>query len=174
MTAIGFNMVLETERLLVRKYRAGDEEDFFRMNGDEEIVRYIRPAKSREACDLFLMEVIKYAEENPLFGRWAAHEKSSGTFVGSFAIIPVEGTANFQVGYSFIKAAWGKGYASELTLAGIAYFFERTSFNELYAITEAANIPSQKVLYKNGFRQSSVRNEQGKDLLEFVFDRKIR
>ena len=171
MNSLGFNMIFETERLSVRRYQAGDGENFFRMNGDEEIVRYIRPAKSREECDQFLLEVIKYSEDNPLFGRWAVNEKLSGSFVGTFAIIPVEGSSNFQVGYSLVKKAWGKGYASELTLAGTSYFFENTSSNELFALTESANIPSQKVLVKGGFIQSAVRPEGGKDVLEFVIKR---
>ena len=141
------------------------------MNGDEEIVRYIRPAKSREECDRFLLEVIKYSEENPSFGRWAVNEKEKGNFVGTFAIIPVDGTDNLQLGYSLLKTVWGKGYATELTKEGIAYFFRKTHNNELYALTQAENIPSHKVLLKSGFIRSKAISEDGKEILEFIYKR---
>jgi [ribosomal protein S5]-alanine N-acetyltransferase len=171
MPTENFNIVFQTERLIVRTYNADDKENFFLMNGDEEIVRYIRAAKSREECDRFLLEVIKYSDENPLFGRWAVHEKETGNFAGTFAIIPVEGTDHLQLGYSLLKTAWGKGYATELTKAGIAYFFEKTLLNELHALTQAENIPSQKVLLKSGFIQSGSVFEEGKDILEFIYKR---
>ena len=39
--------VFETERLLVRRHTMADEEDFFILNSDIDIVRFIRPPKSR-------------------------------------------------------------------------------------------------------------------------------
>ncbi|MCW3119124.1 MAG: family N-acetyltransferase [Chitinophagaceae bacterium] len=172
MTTTGFNIVFETERLIVRRYHAEDKENFFLMNGDEEIVRYIRQAKSREESDLFLLQVMEYAEEHPLFGRWAVNEKESGDFVGTFAVIPVNGTDNLQLGYSFIKTVWGKGYATELTKAGVDYFFQKTRHHEIYALTESENIPSQKVLLKSGFIQSGhISKDGGKEILEFIYKR---
>ena len=169
MTPTQIKIIFETERLIVRNYHLDDKENFFRMNGDEEIVRFIRPAKSGEECDRFLLEVIEYSKDNPLFGRWAVDEKPSGRFVGTFAIIPVEGTDNMQLGYSLIKEAWGVGYATELTRAGIDYFFGNTKYNELYALTEQENISSQKVLLKNGFlRSADVKREGEKVILEYI------
>ncbi|HUM65817.1 MAG TPA: GNAT family N-acetyltransferase, partial [Chitinophagaceae bacterium] len=141
----------------------------FMMNGDEEIVRYIRPPKSREESDLFLLEVIKYSQENPLYGRWAVFEKESGEFAGTFAVIPIENADNMQLGYSLIKRNWGKGYATELTLAGLQYVFTRTPLTEIYAITEAGNLASQKVLQKVGFRFQRSFEENGKELFQYQY-----
>ncbi|MES1220266.1 MAG: GNAT family N-acetyltransferase [Bacteroidota bacterium] len=169
MNRTDIKIVFETERLIVRTFKPDDGDIFFAMNGDEEIVRYIRPVKSKEECDRFLLEVIKYSDDNPLFGRWAVHEKQTGDFAGSFAVIPVEGTENFQLGYSLLKKNWGNGYATELTKGGIVYFFEKTNYNEVYAITEAGNIPSQKVVLKCGFEISCTRKENEKEIIEFIF-----
>jgi len=171
MNTNDITVVFQTERLTVRRYQPDDQENFFIMNGDEEIVRYIRPAKSRDESDRFLQEVIQYSEENPLFGRWAVNERETGNFVGTFAIIPVEGTDNLQLGYSLVKPAWGKGYATELTVAGIDYFFKNTPCHELYALTDPRNSSSQMVLLKAGFIQSGSLVEEGKEILEFVYIR---
>ena len=48
-------IIFETERLIVRQYDFGtDAENFFLLNSDEEVMRYIRATKSREECDAFL------------------------------------------------------------------------------------------------------------------------
>lgn len=163
------HFIFETGRLIVRPYNYDlDVENFFRLNGDEEIVRYIRPVKTKEESDAFLKEVIAAADENPLMGRWAVDEKQSGKFVGSFAFIPVEGTDDSQLGYALLKEYWGKGFATELMQEGIKYVFSKTTLNEVYGITEAANIASQKVLLKVGFVHYKTYSEKGKDVCCFV------
>lgn len=163
--------IFETERLLVRQFTTGDGNEFFLMNGDEEVVRYIRPAKTKEECDVFLQEIIKYAEENPLFGRWAVYEKSGGSFVGSFAVIPIKGTDKMQLGYSLLREMRGKGYATELTNNGIQYFFEKTDDAVLYAQTESENTSSVKVLLRCGFIESGSHREGEKEIIEFSVNR---
>src|SRR5215211_6314916 len=119
-------LIFETERLIVRPYTQNDQEIFFLLNSNAEVVRYIRPAKNREECNQFLLEVIAAFKANPLFGRWAVHEKISNTFVGSFAVIPVEQTEFMQMGYALLPAFWGKGFATELTKKGLEYVFTQT------------------------------------------------
>ena len=48
-------IIFETERLIVRQYVfEADAENFFLLNSDEEVMKYIRATKSREECDAFL------------------------------------------------------------------------------------------------------------------------
>ena len=163
------NVIFETERLIVRQYDFDiDADNFFLLNGDEEVVRYIRTAKTREECDVFLKQVIADYKMNPLMGRWAAIDKSNAVFVGSFAFIPVEGTKDSQLGYAFLKEHWGKGYATELMREGIKYVFGNTDLKEVYGITEAANIASQKVLLKVGFTLKENYKEREKEMCRFV------
>ena len=164
-------IIFETARLVVRQYRPDDQENFFAMNGDEEIVRYIRPAKTKEESDIFLAEVIGYYFENPLYGRWAVNEKQTGNFVGTFALIPIEKTSKMQLGYSLLKPAWGQGYATELTKAGLMYVFSKTPLSEIWGITEAGNIPSQKVLLKAGFKISGSYMDDGKEIFSYLFSK---
>jgi len=170
-TTTNFNIIFETERLIVRLYDLNDEESFFLLNGDEEVVRYIRPAKTKDECAIFLGEIIKYSEENPTSGRWAVDEKATNKNIGMFAIIPVDNSDRLQLGYSFLKESWGKGYSTELTKAGITYFFDTTNKNEVYGITEMPNIASQKVLLKCGFKLNSSYTKGEREIQEYVFYR---
>jgi [ribosomal protein S5]-alanine N-acetyltransferase len=164
-------IIFETERLRVRQFTADDAYEFFLMNGDEEVVRYIRPVKTRAECDVFLQEIIKYSEEHPLFGRWAVYEKNSGHFVGSFAAIPIKDTEKMQLGYALLREMRGKGYATELTKKGIQYFFENTDYTVVHAQTESGNSASAKVLLRCGFTESGRHMEGEKEIVEFSINK---
>jgi ribosomal-protein-alanine N-acetyltransferase len=165
-------IIFETERLIVRQYvLETDADNFFAINGDEEVMRYIRTTKSREECDTFFKKNIEAYKTNPLMGRWAVYEKATGKFIGSFAFIPVEGSEDSQLGYALLKEYWGKGFATELTKEGIKYVFEKTDLNEVYGITQVENTDSQKVLLKSGFKHHRNYKEDGKDISCFIIKR---
>jgi [ribosomal protein S5]-alanine N-acetyltransferase len=160
--------IFQTERLLVSAYTENDQENFFLLNGDPDVVRFIRPAKTKEECIKFLSEVMAAAEATPLYGRWAVHEKTSNAFVGSFALIPVENSDRMQLGYALLPPHWGKGYATELTRAGIHYVFTNTPLDIVYGYTEKPNLASQKVLLKSGFHFLEEKTEGEKMLVVFA------
>jgi len=164
--------IFETARLIVKPYTENDKEFFFALNGNADVVRYIRAVKTREQCDQFLLEIVAAANATPLYGRWAVHEKNSGEFVGSFAVIPVENSDQMQMGYALLPQHWGKGYATELTKEGLHYVFAKTPLQIIYGYTEKPNTPSQKVLLKCGFRYVSNKIEAGREIVEFVLSKK--
>ncbi|MGK2861423.1 MAG: GNAT family N-acetyltransferase [Chitinophagaceae bacterium] len=161
--------MFETKRVWVCHYSKNDGAHFFSLNGDKEIMQYIRPAKTREETDLFLSEIFQKQEDNPGEGRWAVWEKNSGGFIGSFAFIPIEGTDKMQIGYALLKSEWGKGYATELTYGGLQYVFTKTDLSEIFAVTEVPNIASQKVLLKAGFIMNRAYEEGDKKLYQYIF-----
>lgn len=163
--------IFQTERLVVRSYTEADGEHFFALNGNEEVVRYIRPVSDREQSDTFLARVLADADAQPLYGRWAVEDKVLGDYIGTFAVIPVEGTERMQLGFALLPQNWGKGYATELTSAGLNYIFSHTPINVIYAYAEKPNVNSQKVLRKCGFVQSGEHKEEEKDIVEFSLDR---
>jgi [ribosomal protein S5]-alanine N-acetyltransferase len=162
-------IIFETERLIVRHYNDEDADNFFLLNADPEVMRYIRPVRNRPDTDQFFAEVIQYSKDNPAYGRMAAIEKKSGAFVGSFAIIPLEKTVHMQLGYSLLPNHWGKGYGTELVRAGLAYIFTQTNLDEIFGVTESSNWASQHVLLKSGFTPHSTVMEGEKELNRFNF-----
>ncbi len=144
-------IVFDTERLIVRHYTHDDADNFYLLNADPDVMRYIRPVRSRADTDLFFEEVIRYSENNPAVGRMAVVDKKSGEFVGSFAIIPIEHTDLMQLGYSLLPKYWGVGYATELVKRGLIYIFTSTDIEEIFGVTESMNTASQRVLLKSGF-----------------------
>ena len=156
--------IFETERLIIRPYTMDDLDNFFRMNGDEEVMRYIRPAQTLEQSKEFLQKIINDYAERPGKGRWGMFSKEDHQFVGSFAVIPVENSDQFQLGYALLKENWGKGWASEAVRGGIKYAFDQLGLTEIAAITYPENLLSQKVLLKSGFIFDKTFWEKDKEL----------
>jgi RimJ/RimL family protein N-acetyltransferase len=144
--------IFETADWLIREFTFEDAGPFFLINSDEQVMRYIRPVKSKEDSDVFLSENIRQYRERPGTGRWAVAEKNSGRIIGMFSLLPMEGDAGkLHIGYAFLPDYWGKGYATVLLNAGSAYFFEHNAHDALYAITRKENVASERVLLKCGF-----------------------
>jgi [ribosomal protein S5]-alanine N-acetyltransferase len=161
--------IFSTDRLKVRTYTTEDHELFFALNGNALVMQYIRAAKNREESKAYLQENISFYLEHPGMGRWAVFEKTSGGFVGSFAVLPIpEVENNIQIGYALLPEHWGKGYASELTKQGIQYAFGMFGIDDLFAITESPNIASQKVLMRAGFKEQRRMMENGKELILYI------
>jgi ribosomal-protein-alanine N-acetyltransferase len=163
-------LIFETDRLIVRPFTTEDKNNFFLINGDEEVMRYIRAAKTREECDKFLEEIIAGYTGGPEMGRWAVEERATGVFVGSFVIIPIpDMPEKIQLGYALLKDFWGKGYATELTQAGVSFAFYELGLEVIFGVTEIPNIASQKILLKAGFIADETYIEGEKELVRFVF-----
>lgn len=174
MTETDKTIAFETERLIVRRLTKHDKDYFFQLNGSAEVMRYIRAPKNREESDAHLEMILadEAANPKPGAGRWLVEEKTTGVFVGSFAIIPIPSEPEkTQLGYSFIPDHWGKGYATELAKAGLQFFLDNSSIPEIYGVTETENVASFKVLQKAGFIYHSTKIEEGKELTIFIVRR---
>ena len=165
-------IIFETERLLVRPYTKSDYDNYFSLHGNAKVMQYIRPAQTREEADAKFEETILNVSVHPFMGRWAVVEKNSGIFIGSFVFIPIpDELEKTQLGYSFLPEYWGKGYATEVTMAGVNYFYTKTPLLEIYGVTETPNLASQKVLLNAGFQPFATKMEGEKELLVFIVKR---
>jgi RimJ/RimL family protein N-acetyltransferase len=164
------NIILETERLILREWTLDDAREMFEICRDAEVMRYIgtgKPYKTLEEAEKFLHWATEYQKENG-FCRWAAIEKSSGKIVGSCGFAYPHDTPEIELGYLFDRAVWGKGFATEAARACLSYGFEKLEFREIIAITDLENTASQRVLEKIGFTQRGVENINGDESLVYL------
>lgn len=160
-------IIFVTDRLQVRTLREDDGDFYYALHGNAEIMRYIRPAKNRDDCDLLLTQHIDINNQLAPCGRWLAFDKNNGDFIGSFVVIPIDKTDYMQLGYSLLQKNWGKGYATELVHGGLEYIFTKTALAAIYGVVEEGNIASQKVLLKAGFADDIVLKDGDKTLLRY-------
>jgi len=148
---------LETERLILRPIQIEDTGDLYRLDSNPEVHRFLgnKPisclGKARSYIDYIIMQYEKYS-----IGRWAAVEKSSGDFIGWTGLKmnfenEMNGHRNFyDIGYRFMPEYWGKGYATESSIAARDYFFRNYKNVKLCGMAEPDNGASCRVLEKIG------------------------
>ena len=142
------------------------------MYSDPAIMEFIRPPlKIEETKKIYEDQLLQYPIE-PQLGRYMIVEKNSDIFVGLFMLRKNVEREGVEIGYSFRKQDWGKGYATEIVKKGIEYAFGFTPFNNIYALTHLRNENSKRVLTKSGFTYQKDINEDGKQSNLFYIQKK--
>lgn len=160
--------LFDTNVLIISRFDESDEEDFYQLNSHSDVMRYIRPVKSREECALFLLENIKLYRDGSTIGRYHVAEKSTGNFAGTFSVLMMPDRDAFHVGYALMPWAQGRGWAKELLQGGLQWLAAKSKRPEIFAITEPANQISVVLLQKAGFQQLDDITDHGKQLNVFM------
>ena len=106
---------LETERLILRPWHAGDFAAFERYYADADDARFVGGQKDREhAWRHLALQLGHWALKG--FGYWAVDEKASGAFVGCAGLWQSPGFPEMELGYWLVREHRGKGYAREACL----------------------------------------------------------
>ncbi|WP_020539985.1 GNAT family N-acetyltransferase [Nonomuraea coxensis] len=155
---------LETARLILRPFTTADADHLVALHNDAEVMRHLNGGKPvpRERI---------VGETLPRFVRGdfhAAVEKASGDFLGWFHLRPAEGgpADELELGYRLHRAAWGKGYATEGSLALIDRAFGELGARRVFAQTMAVNLRSRRVMEKCGMRLVRTFHEDWPDPIE--------
>jgi len=147
---------IETERLILRNMLPTDVDGMFELDSDPEVHKYLgnKPFKSKSQSEEIINGIMEQYKEFGI-GRWAMVNKQTNEFIGWSGLklntITFNGYTNFfDVGYRIIKRFWGKGYATESSIAALNYGFKTLKLDTIYAITEKGNEASHRVLLKIG------------------------
>ncbi len=147
-------LVLETPRLLFRRFTEADAPLLNALHSDPEVMRYISkgvPQSLAEIEEKVLPRWLAYHDEYEHFGFWAAHERATKAFIGWFHLRPFRGDPDeIEVGYRLHRRFWGQGYATEGSRALIEKAFTDWGVEKIVATTLAENAASRRVMEKCG------------------------
>ena len=153
LTHIGTETI-ETERLILRRFRYTDDEAMLKYwIADEKIQSlYSEPTyTTKEAVKELLDKYIASYEKEDYY-RWAIIEKISGECIGQIAYFLVDNKNNFaEIEYCIGSDYQCKGFATEATKAVIEYGFNKINLHKIQICTKTINIPSKRVIEKCGF-----------------------
>jgi RimJ/RimL family protein N-acetyltransferase len=106
--------------------------------------------------------IARYASE-PEHCTWGGMilERATRTAVGSMGVKgePDEHGA-IEFGYGLVPAAWGRGYATEMARAFVAWLLAQPAVTRVTAETRTDNAASMRVLEKCGFRRCGERLDE--------------
>lgn len=142
--------MLETGRLLLRRLRPSDEAVLVALDSDPEVMRYIG---SRGGTPEEIVERARQRIDANLgaLGWWIVEGRDDHAFHGIAGLLPMPEGEDTELAYRFVRAAWGRGIATEAATALADYAFDGAGLARLVAVTFPENTPSQRVLEKIGF-----------------------
>ncbi|WP_333878983.1 GNAT family N-acetyltransferase [Flavobacterium sp.] len=151
------NLIIETDRLLLRPLELSDAEAMFAMDSNPKVHQYLwqTPVKHPDEVIKVIEYVRKQYERNHI-GRFATVLKETGEFIGWTGIKFVDdhtenGNTNFyDYGYRLDEPFWGKGYATEASYAWFDYGFKEMNIDKMNAYTHFENGASNRILEKIG------------------------
>lgn len=168
----------ETPRLILREIVPEDAGHIFELDSDPEVQRYVgnKPLKHMEQAEAAIEFIRRQYIENGI-GRWAVINKENGEFLGWSGLKLIRETINnhsgfYEAGYRFMKKYWGKGYATESLIASLDYGFNQLQQQNIYAVTDAENYASRKVLEKAGFTFVEIFDMDGEPTTWFHISKK--
>lgn len=161
-------MLFETERLYVAKWKTENLSALYELFNDAGIKKFIAPKLTIEETEhIFQNQLLEY-KKDCVFGRYFIVEKSSDKYIGLLLLKDLDNNHTVEIGYSLIKEAWNKGYATEVVNETTQWLFNEKDFSGVCAITELDNFDSQNVLIKAGFERQKDFEEEGRRMTYFL------
>jgi RimJ/RimL family protein N-acetyltransferase len=148
--------VIETEHLILRRWREDDTAPNTAMLSDPDSARFIT-SDGKPVLD----EFFGWRNAAIMAGHWALHgfglfvveEKSSGKFTGRVGPWMPRGWPGFEVGWGIAPGFRGKGYAVEAARASIDWSFAMFEVDEIIHCIDQENVASQAVARRLGARK---------------------
>jgi RimJ/RimL family protein N-acetyltransferase len=170
---------LETERLTLERWDERHRAEFRLMSRDPEVRRFIGPGLrlDTEEADNDFDSMLTHWEEHG-FGWRSVVVKTTRRWLGfvglSFVPRELKGfTADqVEIGWSLVRSAWGRGYATEGAARVRDEAFESVGLDRLIARLQPANIASARVAQKIGmsFERDAI-GVQGQAIRIYYLDR---
>jgi RimJ/RimL family protein N-acetyltransferase len=145
--------LIDTGRLVLRRFVPDDLDAFYELGSRPEIIRYAQsaPIASRDAA-LEFMKAAPFHDYATLgYGRFACVWKPTGAVIGFSGIKFVPEINDNELGYRFLPEFWGMGLATEAGRASIDFARSALGLKRLVALVHPENAASARVLGKLGF-----------------------
>ena len=161
------NLILETDRLILREMKLSDAEALFEMDSNPMVHQYLwnKPLTDISEVHSYIKLVrAQYLQNN--IGRFVVILKETNELMGwaglKFNTEIVNNKINFyDIGYRLNEKFWGKGYASEASYAWMDYGFKVMKIKIMEAAAHTENIASNRILQKIGLKMTETYLEDG-------------
>lgn len=159
--------MIETERLIHRKFTFDDLPRLIETRSDPEVYKYLggierqNPKAITKRMRFYLDCYEKYG-----FGMCALVWKETGEIIGSSGLQPLDGTDEIEIGYSMIKEFWRKGIGFETARGWLDFGFNQKNLDRIVAVASPENTGSWRIMKKCGMKYEKAETHYG---MECVF-----
>lgn len=162
--------MIETDRLILRRWSEDDAEDLFRYASDSRVSEMaLWPCHT--SLEMSREVIRQYFAPNEY--TFAVVCKQTDEVIGCIGLVP-DGDEHYalknrerEVGYWIGYPHWGRGFATEALLAFILYCRESVGLESLLLTTDMRNKASRRVAEKCGFGMIGGYDYDGIDSMAF-------
>lgn len=151
--------VIQTNRLLLRRFRPEDAADLFVWASNPKVVRYLSytPHETVAASKKITKQWVK-AYRDPKTYNWAIEYQ--GKVIGNISVVAMEeDTCSCHLGWQLDAPYWNQGLMTEAAKAVVDYLFEAAGFERISSGHDTRNIGSGRVMEKIGMlREGTFRS----------------
>lgn len=146
---------LETDRLLLRHWRAEDHKPFAALCADVEVMRWIGDGSTRTA-EQASAAIARFEREwdERGYGLFAIELRETGELIGFTGLsrpdFMPELLPPVEIGWRLARAHWGKGYVTEAAIAALAFGVRLPVCEEIVSICQTGNSASSRIMLKIG------------------------
>ena len=176
-------MVIETNRLVLRRWQSSDAAPFASLNADPRVMEFFPATLSRAESEAMISKIEERISQHG-FGLWAAELKETKDFIVFIGLhVPGDAlpfSACVDLGWRLAFDHWGRGYAQEGARAVLAFGFEMTRLEEIVSFTTVGNFRSRHVMERIGMTRDAngdfdhPRLSKNHPLIKHVLYRKVR
>lgn len=144
----------ETQRLLLRQWKAADREPFAALNADPIVMAHFPAPLTREESDAMVDRCERLIAERR-WGAWATEIKATGEFIGVAGLhtphddLPISPCV--EILWRLAQAHWRKGFATEAAGGALHIGFEVLRLPEIVSFTVPSNTRSRAVMETSGY-----------------------
>jgi [ribosomal protein S5]-alanine N-acetyltransferase len=147
------HIVLETPRLILRRFTAADTGLLLQLNSNPEVLKYLHePLLETEEQALQILQNTILPQYKNNLGRWAIHLKSTNEFIGWCGLKYRPELEEIDLGYRLMQQYWGKGYAFEAAKHTVDYGFNQLHLKTITGRAHIENTGSLRILEKTGLQ----------------------
>lgn len=143
--------MIETERLVVRPFEAGDLDALLALTADEATMRWLGGVQDREASAAWLERQLRHHELHG-FARLAVRDRVTGELIGRTGLFHCElgGTDEVELHWSLRSDRWGRGYATEAAAAVLRHARDELGLERIVSAILSRNAASLRVAARLG------------------------
>jgi ribosomal-protein-alanine N-acetyltransferase len=143
--------MLETERLIIRKFAPEDLDKLIELRLDEEVNKYLGGTRLQNPEAIAKrLQFYMDCHEKFGFGMSAMIWKETGEMIGWSGLQPLETTGEIEVGYGMAKEFWRRGIGLECARAWLEYGFNTVGLERIVAVAIPENTGSRRIMEKLG------------------------
>ena len=147
------NIVMETERLVLRRFDLGDADFILRLLNEPSWIEYIgdKHVHTRSDAENYLRAGPLRMYEKHGLGLYLVETKADAQPIGMCGLIKRDSLDDVDLGFALLAEFRGRRYAFEAASATVAFGLGGLKLPRLVAITLADNCASVRLLEKLGF-----------------------